>query len=147
MRSLSFNKQGCFMRHQWLAMLTIVCLSGCQLPQHQAQLQTELDGPLAQLQVDSRQLYTRMQKLTADKSCSADNQCSVLGIGQRACGGPEQFLVFSLAKTDQKLLSFTADRYRKTRQEQQQRLGEMSICQQLPTPTAACQLGKCVLLP
>ncbi len=136
------------MHYPWLAVLTALCLAGCQLPPpDQQQLQTELDGPLAQLQVDSRQLYTRMQKLTADKSCSHDNQCSVLGIGQRACGGPEQFLVFSQQKTDQKLLSFTADRYRKTRQEQQQRLGEMSICQQLTTPLAACQLGKCVLLP
>lgn len=133
------------MRQLIATLLLTAGLTACQLPPEQ-HLQTDLDGPLAQLQVDSRQLYSRMQKLTADKSCSNDNQCAVIGIGQRACGGPEQFLVFSQQKTDQKLLGFTAERYRKTRDEHNQRLGSYSICQQLTTPLAACQLGKCVLV-
>ena len=133
------------MRQWLLVLLSGLWLTGCQLPPKQ-NLQTDLDGPLAQLQVDSRQLYSRMQKLTTDKSCSNDNQCSVMGIGQRACGGPEQFLVYSQQKTDQKLLGFTAERYRKTREVHNQRLGSYSICQHLTAPLAACQLGHCVLV-
>ena len=126
----------------------IACLLvGCsQTPPPNQNLLAELDGPLAQMQVDGRQLYQRMLKLTADKTCNTDQQCEVIGIGSRPCGGPEQFLSFSTQQTDQKMLTITNDRYTRTRQEQQQRLGLRSTCQQLFAPAAACREQQCVLL-
>ncbi len=130
-----------------LMLLPAVMLSACsQTPPSNQNLLTELDGPLAQMQVDGRQLYQRMQKLTLDKSCTTDQQCQVLGIGSRPCGGPEQFLLFSTQQTDQKMLTITNDRYTRIRQEQQQRLGQRSICQQLVAPQPACRQQQCVLL-
>ncbi len=129
------------------ALIVVMCLTGCaQTPPQNQNLLTELDGPLAQMQVDGRQLYQRMQKLTADKSCHTDQQCQVIGIGSRPCGGPEQFLLFSTQQTDQKMLTITNDRYTRTRQEQQQRLGLRSTCQQLIPPVPACRQQQCVLL-
>ncbi len=122
-------------------------LTGCaQTPPANQPLLTELDGPLAQMQVDGRQLYQRMQKLTADKSCQSDQQCQVIGIGNKPCGGPEQFLLFSTQQTDQKMLAITNDRYTRIRQEQQQRLGLHSICQQLTAPVTACRQQQCVII-
>ena len=130
-----------------LLLLPAMVLTACsQTPPPNQNLLTELDGPLAQMQVDGRQLYQRMQKLTLDKSCTTDQQCQVLGIGSRPCGGPEQFLLFSTQQTDQKMLTITNDRYSRIRQEQQQRLGLRSTCQQLIAPVPACRQQQCVLL-
>lgn len=133
--------------------VVVSLLSGCALPQptppqgaSQA-IVTELDGPLAQLQVDTRQLYQRMLKLTENKQCQTNAECKVLPVGKRACGGAEQFLPYSVVETDQKLLQYTQERYSKLKSEQQQRLGVVSTCQMLPEPTAACEANQCVLLP
>ncbi len=122
-------------------------VSGCTaIPQQQTGLVNQLDGSLAQLQVDTKQLYLRMQRLTEDKSCRETSECKLLAIGSRACGGPEQYLVYSATTTDEKLLSITNDRYTKLKQQQQQRLGMRSTCQVLPAPLPQCQLRKCSLL-
>lgn len=122
-------------------------LAGCStVPKQTDGLVTQLDGPLAQLQVDTKQLYQRLQRLTTDKSCVEDQQCRVLAVGSRSCGGPEQFLAYSVTQTDSKLLAITNDRYRKMKQEQQQRLGQLSTCQVLTEPVAQCLQQQCVLV-
>ncbi len=108
-------------------------------------LRAELDGPLAQLQVDTRQLFQRLLKLTDDKQCQTDNQCEVLPVGSKPCGGPEQYMAYSTTATDQKLLQFTQERYSKLKTEQQKRLGVVSTCQILPKPTAVCRANQCVI--
>lgn len=108
-------------------------------------LRAQLDGPLAQLQVDTRQLFQRLLKLTDDKQCQTDNQCEVLPVGSKPCGGPEQYMAYSTTATDQKLLQFTQERYSKLKTEQQKRLGVVSTCQILPKPTAVCRANQCVI--
>lgn len=126
----------------------LVLLSGCStVPQQKDLMVNQLDGSLAQLQVDTKQLHQRLQRLTADKSCQQSTQCKVLPVGHRPCGGPEQYMVYSSKSTDEKLLAITNDRYKKLKQEQQQRLGLRSNCQLVPEPVAACQQQQCSLLP
>lgn len=126
----------------------LVLLSGCStVPQQKDLMVNQLDGSLAQLQVDTKQLHQRLQRLTADKSCQQSTQCKVLPVGHRPCGGPEQYIVYSSKSTDEKLLAITNDRYKKLKQEQQQRLGLRSTCQLVPEPVAACQQQQCSLLP
>lgn len=121
--------------------------SGCNtIPKQKEGLVNQLDGPLAQLQVDTKQLYQRMQRLTEDKSCRETTECKVLPVGSRPCGGPEQYLAYSAINTDEKLLAITNDRYTKLKQQQQQRLGMRSTCQMLPTPIAQCQLRQCSIV-
>jgi len=129
------------------ALTALFLLTGCStVPKQTDGLVTQLDGPLAQLQVDTKQLYQRLQRLTTDKSCIEDQQCRVLAVGSRPCGGPEQFLAYSSTQTDSKLLAITNDRYRKIKQEQQLRLGLLSNCQMLTEPAVQCQQQQCVLI-
>lgn len=122
-------------------------VSGCTtIPKQTDGLVNQLDGPLAQLQVDTKQLHQRMQRLTEDKSCRETAECKVLAVGSRPCGGPEQYLAYSAINTDEKLLAITNDRYTKLKQQQQQRLGLRSTCQMLPEPLAQCQLRQCSLV-
>lgn len=125
----------------------LILTQGCStMPEHQDSLVTQLDGPLAQLQVDTKQLFQRMQRLTSDKSCQTDQQCQVFSLGQRSCGGPEQFIAYSVQQTDVKLLAFTNERYMKLKQQQQQRLGLLNQCQVLPEPEVKCIQQQCILM-
>lgn len=151
-----------------LSLFTVLFLNACAMPERvrpaavqpppvaaqpaaalpldaQDPLRADLDGPLAQLQVDTRQLFQRLVRLTDDKQCDSDNQCEVLPVGNRPCGGPEQYMAYSTTNTDQKLLQYTQERYSKLKSEQQKRLGMVSTCQTLPKPTAVCQARQCVI--
>ncbi|WP_337843223.1 hypothetical protein [Rheinheimera sp.] len=121
-------------------------LSACStVPENPDALKTQLDGPLAQLQLDTRQLQLRLDKLTEDKSCSYDNQCKVIPVGARPCGGPEAYLLYSSAQTDEKMLQYTAERYQQLKRKQNDKLGLVSTCQMLMAPAASCQQSRCVL--
>lgn len=132
--------------------LLLACLStlSCvQLDQEQqrAALLTELDGSLAQLQVNLRQLERRIDKLTEDKQCQQDSQCKVLAKGVRPCGGAEQFIVYSALTTDEDYLMATSEKFTQLRQRQHQRLGTISSCEVLDEPVASCQQNSCTVIP
>jgi hypothetical protein len=128
-----------------LSMLVLL-VSGCaNVPVDQEKLTTQLDGPLAQLQVDTRQLQLRLERLTENKHCEDDQQCKVIGIGARPCGGPEQYLLYSSLHTDEKMLSYTNERFQKLKKQQNDKLGLVSTCQMLLPPSTACVANKCVI--
>lgn len=124
----------------------VLSLAGCAtVPEDKDNLATQLDGPLAQLQLDTRQLQLRLERLTENKECQQDNQCKVIGVGARPCGGPEQYLLYSTLHTDEKMLSYTNDRYQKLKKLQNEKLGLMSTCQMLMPPASACIENKCAI--
>jgi hypothetical protein len=124
----------------------VLSLTGCAtVPEDKDNLATQLDGPLAQLQLDTRQLQLRLERLTENKECQQDNQCKVIGVGARPCGGPDQYLLYSTLHTDEKMLSYTNDRYQKLKKQQNEKLGLMSTCQMLMPPVSACIENKCAL--
>lgn len=126
--------------------LLVLSLTGCAtVPADKDNLATQLDGPLAQLQLDTRQLQLRLERLTEDKTCEQDNQCKVIGVGARPCGGPDQYLLYSTLHTDEKMLSYTNDRYQKLKKQQNEKLGLMSTCQMLMPPVSACIENKCAI--
>lgn len=124
----------------------VLSLTGCAIvPANKEKLTTQLDGPLAQLQLDTRQLQMRLERLTENKECQQDNQCKVIGVGARPCGGPDQYLLYSTLHTDEKMLSYTNDRYQKLKKQQNEKLGLMSTCQMLMPPVSACIENKCAI--
>ncbi|WP_233079417.1 hypothetical protein [Rheinheimera soli] len=124
----------------------VLSLAGCAtVPANKDSLTTQLDGPLAQLQLDTRQLQLRLERLTENKECEQDNQCKVIGVGARPCGGPDQYLIYSTQQTDEKMLSYTNERYQKLKKQQNEKLGLMSTCQMLLPPVSACVEKTCVI--
>lgn len=139
------TKAACY---RLVALVTVLCISGCvQLTEEQqrAALLSELDGSLAQLQVNLRQLERRMDRLTEDRSCQQDQQCRVLAKGVRPCGGPEQYLAYSVLSTDESMLLHTNEQFSSLRQRQHERLGTISSCELLPEPLPSCQQNLCTL--
>jgi hypothetical protein len=87
-----------------------------------------------------RALVSSRAEIDAAKmlACSSHSDCATVGLGARACGGPEQYLAHSLIGADPARLQAALVRYAGLRQRQQAQHGEASICQVLPDPGAYC---------
>lgn len=75
----------------------------------------------------------------AHTCCQVDAHCRTLGVGALACGGPQQYLAWSVLGTHEPTLNATAARYAQARQKQIVRTGEMSVCVLQDDPGASCQ--------
>jgi len=88
---------------------------------------------------------SEIKRLIGTPTCSEDAQCRSLPVGALACGGPQEYLPYSTAKTDRQALLALAERSKTERQAEIQRTGEMSICINRPDPGAVCVAGNCQL--
>lgn len=87
----------------------------------------------------------RIRGLIGEASCTESAQCRTLPIGAVACGGPQAYLPYSLARTDEKALRTLAEQYKAERQAAIKAGGLMSTCRHLPDPGAVCTSGSCQL--
>lgn len=81
---------------------------------------------------------------TAKDTCANADDCAVIGIGARACGGPADYLVYSRAASDGSALMREVARYNAAQAEAVRRSGMMSTCDVVPAPGVACHAGRCV---
>ena len=65
----------------------------------------------------------RIQVQIGPPRCKEDSQCRVLGLGASPCGGPEQFLAWSIEGTDADALQKLAARYAEERKKVHERAG------------------------
>lgn len=80
-----------------------------------------------------------VQSLIGDAACNDDSQCRTIGVGAKACGGPEAYLAWStLSTTDAEALRRQADREAERRRAEGEKRGEMSTCSVVPDPGAYC---------
>ena len=116
-----------------LALLTSACAVG---PTEQAMAPADLVSA-------SRTALTRTLVL----SCRESADCATVGIGARSCGGPEQYLAYSVRDTPAPALRQAAQNYAGLRKKQLEERGEMSTCELLPDPGAQCSAaGQCEVL-
>lgn len=87
----------------------------------------------------------QIQSLIGAAECSSDNQCQVLPVGARPCGGPSGYLAWSSAKTDGAKLQALAERHKTEQQASNEASGRISTCIALAPPAVACRAGTCQL--
>lgn len=87
----------------------------------------------------------RIRQLIGKAACDADQQCQVLPVGARPCGGPASYLAWSSAATSGSELQALAERYRAEQQAANTRSGMVSDCRAIAPPAAACRAGACQL--
>lgn len=78
-------------------------------------------------------------------ACSADAQCHTIGVGAKACGGPERYLAWSSRDDDGTRLRALVAEHAAARRAEDAKAGLMSTCSVVPDPGAACVAGQCVL--
>ncbi|RUO23282.1 hypothetical protein CWE08_01115 [Aliidiomarina iranensis] len=89
-------------------------------------------------------LLSAIRQQVGNPVASTVEECRVVGLGQRPCGGPERFLVYSTATTDEEQLMGLVERYNALAREQVSRSGMVGTCEVLPEPGLILRGGVCV---
>lgn len=93
------------------------------------------------------ELWQQLQAEARRTGCQQDSQCHSIGVGSKACGGPERYLPWSDYQRHDQRLQQLAAAYAAARSADDQRQQLMSNCMLVPDPGAQCQAGRCVLRP
>lgn len=97
------------------------------------------------LQDNTDALWQKITSANADLSCDTGSQCHSIGVGSRACGGPENYMAWSSRNGDGAQLKALVAEHSTIRREQDKHNGMLSVCSMISDPGASCRAGKCVL--
>ncbi|KPV96899.1 hypothetical protein AN214_01360 [Pseudoalteromonas sp. P1-9] len=89
---------------------------------------------------------TKLQKTIEDKSCDASYQCRVISYGERACGGPSRFDIYSIKTSKQEDIEFLATEITSFEQAYNQKNEAFSTCEHNPAPQTLCLNKKCEVI-
>ncbi|MCC5879393.1 MAG: hypothetical protein JJU03_05840 [Idiomarina sp.] len=76
---------------------------------------------------------------------SSPEQCKVIAVGSKPCGGPERYMMYSTETTDEDALRALVRGYNAMRKRDNERDGMVSDCQVVPKPAVVLQNGMCRL--
>jgi hypothetical protein len=92
-------------------------------------------------------LWKKIQAANADTSCDTQSQCHPVGIGSKACGGPERYMAWSSKNSDGAALKALIEQHAAARRADDEREHMMSTCSLISDPGATCRAGQCVMNP
>ena len=119
---------------RWPALLSlaIVVLSGCAVA---------ADAPPAPAPApaSAASLMAPVKSLIGEAECDHPDQCHAVGVGAKACGGPNGYLAWSVKNTDQKTLLAAVQAQAEAEKKENQASGLASDCRMMPAPTATCR--------
>lgn len=95
----------------------------------------------------SAPLLARIEAERGDAACDSDSQCHTIGVGHKACGGPERYLAWSSKHSDGARLRALVAEHAAARSAEDTKAGMMSTCSVVPDPGATCAAGHCTLRP
>lgn len=90
----------------------------------------------------SAALREAIQKAIGSAQCRADADCASLPLGERPCGGPEEYLPYAPSQVHAQRLRGLAAQYKVERRKEQ--AGRVSTCVMRVDPGARCSEGRCV---
>lgn len=143
-----------------VAVLAALTLGGCvdqeniereELTQNEAQTQEQAQSmnPVEDGTRDARlrALDNQIRSMVGIARADSREQCRMIAVGKRACGGPEYYIAYSLQVTDENALKQLVDEYTQLRIEHINETGEMGTCEMLPEPVLDLNGGICRALP
>ncbi len=74
--------------------------------------------------------------------CSEDRDCTALPLGEKACGGPEKYIVYSKRSPKSSEINALAATYLSQRQMENGKSIDMSDCEFVTAPKAKCNSKK-----
>lgn len=95
---------------------------------------------------DVNELRREVLALIADKSADNVQQCLVLPLGHKPCGGPAEYVAVSTKGKDQAALLKKLEAYNQAAEAENLRLGLMSDCAVVPKPQVQLVNGQCTLV-
>ena len=94
--------------------------------------------------VDEAALLARIRGAVGTAQCSDNRQCRTLAIGEKPCGGPEQWLPYASATAPVEQLKAWSAELAAAAKRRNASSGMAGTCQFVPDPGAACVAGRCV---
>ena len=92
-------------------------------------------------------LWQKIRAANADTSCDTASQCHTIGVGSKACGGPESYLAWSSKSSDGSALKALVEEHSAVRRADDERAQMMSTCMMVADPGASCRAGRCAVNP
>lgn len=115
--------------------------------QQRAGLVTPVAAPTTEMQWRQllQQEKAKIIQLVGEAKAENAKQCRLLALGQKACGGTESYIAYSITETNEKLLKQHALTYKKLQQQMQERQGFLSDCAVVPEARVEWSEGRCRL--
>lgn len=95
------------------------------------------------LQAEMRDIRRLMEQEAGDASARRVEQCRVVRIGERACGGPQAYLIYSTAVSSERKLQELARQYAEAEEKYNRVTGAVSTCSQVMPPELHLSSGRC----
>jgi hypothetical protein len=96
------------------------------------------------IQAALQELTAQIDRIIGDATCELTDQCRVIAVGSKPCGGPWGYRAYSTLNTDVSSLEITVRRYNDLQKEHNRRTGAMSDCMFVTEPAVQCVSGRCV---
>ncbi len=121
-------------------LLGVILLSGCNTTEnnHTGDDPSEIYRTLASSK-------NALIELAADKICDASFQCKVLAIGERPCGGPSQYVVYSTESLSTSKAEFLAREITSAEHFANKEQSALN-CQPVIKPSTLCIKRKCEII-
>ena len=93
----------------------------------------------------TEQMWQKIQAASADNACDDASQCHTIGVGAKACGGPQSYLAWSSKNGNGAELKQLVAVHAAARRAEDANGGMMSTCSMMSDPGASCRAGRCEL--
>ena len=102
-------------------------------------------GPTeVELRQRMEELHVAILALIGDPVCDSVEECRYIAFGDKPCGGPWRYLVYSISQTDSVQLKRLVDEHWRVDHEFNLKYGGPSTCDLAPIPVLARRDGRCV---
>lgn len=125
-------------------LLSCVLMCACAAPANKPAA-TPAAAPATAVPAGAAALAQQVRDEIGQGACTSDTQCRTIGVGHRACGGPEAWLAWSTSASNEGKLKQLVEAHAQARKAEVERSGMMSICAMLPDPGAQCVAQRCTL--
>lgn len=123
--------------HSLFVAFSIACLAlvGCRPDNPAAAEGDTLDHLTA--------IGSEIAELIGAAACESDDQCRVIALGSKPCGGPAEYRVYSSLDTDTALLETRASEYTRLSVQYNRETKALSDCSMVLASMAHCASGQC----
>ncbi|MDP4536998.1 hypothetical protein Q3O60_12420 [Alkalimonas collagenimarina] len=94
---------------------------------------------------DLSQMRSEIMAMIGDAKADDVSQCRVIGFGHKPCGGPAEYIAYSVKSSNETVLQQKINSYNKAAEAENIRLGRMSDCAIVPEPQVSLVDGQCKL--
>lgn len=94
---------------------------------------------------DLSKMRAEIMAMIGDAKADDVSQCRVVGFGHKPCGGPAEYIAYSVSSSNETVLQQKINSYNRAAEAENKRLGRMSDCAIVPKPEVRLIGGQCQL--